>query len=223
MGLYTTLEGIDNSNLFKFILIIIIGYIVFRNKNVGLNILLGIGCAILVIFYIYDKNKVLLETINDEYMKKLDTIEPSLKTDSKNNRDIIDFLFSIQDFYGYNPPAYEEMVDNINAILKLETILDNTLEHYEKYYEIAYSKKNNAVNCLNSIIYTIPVNGIITDKLTRAHKRLETLLINKLNKLYDKCYQNLKITGYNVHTNIINTGPNPANTYFNKDYTFQLY
>ena len=223
MGVYTLFNGIENYAVFKFVIIMIIGYLVFRNKKVGLNVILGLVCAIVVILYIYDKNKVLLETVNEEYDKKLSSIEPTLKTSSKDNRDLIDFLFSIQDFYGYNPQTFEEMIDNINGLLKIEQMIVTTTDDCEKRYHIAFNKKNNAINCLNSVIYSIPASGDLTDKLVRSHKRLETLLNKKINKLYDLCYQNLAINGYNVNTSSINTGPNPANMYLDKDFTFQLY
>jgi len=223
MGLYTIFNNIENYVIFKFIVIIIIGYIVFRNKKIGLNVLLGIVCAIIVILYIYDKNKVLLETVNEEYIKKLDSIEPTLKTLSTKNRDLIDFLFSIQDFYGYNPQTFEEMIDNINALLKLQEMMNKSADDCEKRFQIAFDKKNNAINCLNSVIYSIPASGAFTDKLIRSHKRLETLLNKEINKMYDLCYQNLAINGHNINTSVINTGPNPANMYLDKDFTFQLY
>lgn len=223
MGVYTIVDKIENYLVFKFLVIIIMGYIIFRNKKIGLNVIFGIICAIIVILYIYDKNKVLLETTNEEYTKKLESIEPTLKTKSTENRDLIDFLFSIQDFYGYNPQTFEEMIDNINALLKIEEFINNTPDECNKRFQIAFNKKNNALNCLNSVIYSIPANYSLTDKLVRSHKRLETLLNKKINKMYDLCYQDLAINGYNINTTQINVGPNPANLYLDKNFTFQLY
>src|SRR5690606_23601794 len=113
----------------------------------------------------------------------------------------------IQDLYAYNPPVFEGMVDNLEAFFKLHEVITKDVKHAEYYYQIAESKKSNAVNNFHSLIYSIPNNDVLTDKYNRGHERLETLLGRYLNKMYDKCSYNLRRDGYNVFTRLINTGP----------------
>lgn len=223
MGIYTTIESLDNQSLFKFLLILVIGFIIFKNKTVKLNIVLGLLLSFMAIYYVYDKNKTINDTTNEEYNAKLSNIIPTLKTDHINNRDIIDLLFSIQDFYFYNPQSFEEMVDNINAIFKIEQHVDKDNVDCHKMFSIALTKKNNAINCLNAILISLPVNANVDNKLIRSHKRLETLLIKRINDLHDICEEYDYKYGKNVNTQQIYLGPTPQNYYMDSLFTFQLY
>jgi len=229
MELYKTIDSIGNKQVLQYIIIIIIGIIIFRSKNIGINIVVGMIFALVVICYLYDKNKIVIETEKREYQDKIDYIKPAITVDVEKNVDdkkLVDLLFSIQDLYIYNPQAYEEMIDNIQDFLKLETILGNVQNRYfqkdyqyEKYFQLAQDKKNNAINSLHSIIFQLPSNHEITDKLERAYERLETVLTDRLNHMYDKCYELLIRDGYTVHNTVINIGPTPANNYSDTDFT----
>jgi hypothetical protein len=222
MGIYESFQNIDNFSLFKFVSIMIIFLFFFIKKNVKLNIILAIILASIIILYIYDKDKTLLRVEKNEYNEKHANIKPEIHQ-IKEDYDIIDFLFSIQDLHAYNPEAFEEMIDNIDSFLTTKDIIFKEDPHCESHYQIAENKKNNALNSLHSIIFKLPVNRPIMDKLVRAHKRLETILNNHINEMYDKCNHLLIVKGHTVNNTIINTGPKPANHYFDKDFTYQFY
>lgn len=132
-------------------------------------------------------------------------------------------MFSIQDLYEHNPQAYEEMYDNIENFLNVYEIIMGNTYYCDYYYQIAESKKDNAINSLHSIIYKLPNDKILTDKHTRAHKRLDTILTNYINKLYDECQSNVIRNGRNVYNRAINVGPKEHNHYFDKDFAYQFY
>jgi len=175
-----------------------------------------------------DKMKDIYDTY-DTYNTQLDYIKPiaNLKVYIKSDERFIDFFFSIQDLYKFNPQAYEEMIDNLNAFLYLrnQIFVDPLMCNY--YYQIADSKKANMLNSLHSIIYNLSNNQLYTNKLTRAHKRLETLLNIEINKMYLRCVYFLKLTGNNVLKRPLETDkvPKAFNNYITKDYTsqFQFY
>lgn len=222
MGVYKFIESIGNKPLFKYILIIIAFLFFFKNRNIGLNIILALFLACLVIFYLYEQSEFLLNTEEKEYEAKFNNIKP--KSDRIINRkNYIDFFFSIQDLYVYNPEAYEEMMDNVDAFFTIYTIMHKGTPYNEHSYQIAESKKNNAINALHSMIFSLPNDPQVTDKLNRAHKRLETLLTDRLNVLYDIVRYNIIQNGRNIQSQQIDIGPKPANNYFDKDFTYQLY
>lgn len=225
MGLYTEIDSINNTRLFVYIVILLFFIFYFRDTYVGLNIILSIFCAAVVILYLNDRNNKSNEVEETRKQTKLDALRPKPRNIQYDN-DIIDFLFSIQDFYQYNPQAYEEMIDNIDAFMESRDIIYLDTKFCEQYYQIAVDKKANAVNALQSLIFTIPVNVQITDKLDRAHERLETLLTKHINELYDECQKDLIVNGLNVQKTIIPTGPKAYNIYSpdtNGKFTYQFY
>ena len=229
MGLYTTLNQLDNPTIFKYILIIILFIFFFRNKNIGLNVFLAIIIGTIVVLYNYDKRVTIADHIEEEKKVKLESIKPQPRN-FKGKTDIVDIVFSIQDFHDYNPLAFEEMIDNIDNFLEIYSILfkegrewGNLIPLCEQHYQIADSKKNNALNALHSIIFSLPNDPRIIDKLNRAHKRMETVLNKYLNLLYDACHHDLVQKGYHVERKNIYLGPKEANHYFDKDFTYQIY
>ncbi len=201
----------------------------------SINITIVAIIILLTIYHLYNKNKNIKNISREEeeeekeeeedknYETKLENIVPNVDDIGKD--DVIDFLFSIQEMYEYNPLSYEEMIDYIKAFLTIyDIIFDGPARFSDYYYQIAESNKINAVNSLHSIIHKLPTdNKSLMDKHTRAHKRLETILTYYLNELYDKCQDNLLKNGYSVYTRAINLGPKEYNTYDDKDYSYQFY
>lgn len=222
MKLYQLAEKMSNTTTFKYATIIVVLLIFFRTKYIGLNIFLALILALVVIAYIQDKNdtKILHEETEKEH--KLDSIKPKPEN-FKGHDDIVDFVYSVQDLYDYNPLAFEEMVDNLDVMLEIRTLLEKGVKNCEHYYQIAENKKNNALNSLHSLIFTIPTSKRLTDKLDRGHKRLETVLNKYLNYMYDICYHDTVKNGYNVERIHINLGPKAHNHYFDRDFTYQIY
>ena len=221
MGIFTLIESYDNKRIFRNIVIILIFIFFFIKLNVGLNLILGLVLALTVIFYLTEKENIQTEIKKEQYETKLNSIKPKPK--EIKDEDIVDFVFSVQDFYVFNPEAYEEFIDNLDAFKNLyDTIFsDSKFSHY--YYQIADSKKNNALNSFHSLIFKLPNDKFYTDKFDRAHKRLETLLNNYLNQIYDQCTHNVYKEGKSFLRRPLNKGPKEYNTYFDKDFTYQFY
>jgi len=217
------IKNLNNKSLFKYIVITILSVFFYKFKNIKLNFIFALFVAGIIIVYLHEKSTTALLLEESEYEKKLDNIHPKFEN-FKGKKDLIDFLFSIQDLYIYNPETYEEMVDNIENILKTYDIIMKDDPHCEQHFHIAENKKNNAINSLHSIIHNLPDNHDIVDKLDRAHKRLETILNKYLNEMYDKCHHKLIVEGRNTHKQLINIGPKAANHYIGEnDYTWQMY
>ncbi len=221
MGIFSLIDSFDNKSLFFYIGIILLLILYFRNKIIGLNIILALAFGVIIILYLNDAKTFRNELEKKQQAHKLSMIKPPPKKIADKN-DIIDLLFSIQDLYPYNPEAYEEMVDNIDAFMTIYDIIKTDPVFCEYYYQIGESKKSNAINALQSLIFNLPNNKIVEDKLTRAYKRLDTILTKYINELYKICDNDLTTKGFDITRKIINTGPKEYNVYEEKDYSYQF-
>jgi len=220
MGLFTFFESFNNVELFRNICIVLIFIYFFLKLTIGLNIILALALAILVILYLVDKKQVSVENNAKNFEIKKNMIKPKMIYD---NDDLVDFIFSVQDFYAYNPETYEEFIDNINSFMSLKDNIFGDDKFANYYYQIAESKNNNALNSFHSLIFSLPNNKLYTEKFNRAHKRLETLLNKYLNDMYDRCnYYQIK-NGIDTFKRQIDLGPSPYNNYFDKIFTYQFY
>lgn len=221
MSIFSLIDSFDNKSLFVYIVIILVLIFYFKNKSIRLNIILALVIGIIIILYLNDAKTLKNDREQKQQEHKLSVIKPPPKN-IKDKDDIIDLLFSIQDLYPYNPEVYEEMVDNIDAFIALYNIIKTDQSYCEYYYQIADSKKSNAINALHSIIFSLPNNKIIEDKLTRAYKRLDTILTKYINELYKVCINDLVTKGFDTTRKLINTGPREYNNYMEKDYSYQF-
>ena len=153
----------------------------------------------------------------------LNSIEPKPKNFEGYN-DIVEFFFSIQDFYIYNPQAYEEIIDNVDNFLNIYEDLKIGTQFCEDKYKIADSKKRNALNALHSIIYNISANEpVITDKLNVAHKTLEDILNKYQGEILKICNHALIDEGYNMTRKLLTNGPSPHNIYPKETSNYEFY
>lgn len=162
-----------NNNLFWYTTIFILIVYYVSTLTIGINFMFGVGVAMIVIWLIYIRDN---QTNSDKIVlqeKKISLIKPRPKT-SKD--EIVNFLFSIQDFYEYNPMAYENMVENIDQFFDRynEILRDKSLAGIN--YELMTELKRNILNSLHSIIYKLTPNNDYDNKLTRAIKAINNIL-----------------------------------------------
>ena len=224
MSIYSFTSSISKHTAFLYGGIFLFFIFFFRDKLIGLNVILALIIATITVWYIHDKTEVSKNIEQKQQEEKLDTIRPVPK-EFEGRNDIIDFFFSVQDYYRYNPETYEEVIDNVDAFFKIHNVLFINTEYPDDYYQIADSKKRNALNSFQSLIYSLPDNEFVLEKFNRAHKRLETILNKYLNEMYDQTRDFLIKNGFNIHRRAINLGPKEYNQYFtnSKDFTFQFY
>jgi hypothetical protein len=222
MGIYALIESFNSKEIFVNATIILVFMFFFMKLSIGLNIILGLVLAVTCILYLTERKTNANKIEHEQMERKIESIKPE-PTNFVHDKDLIDFTFSVQDFYVFNPQAYEEFVDNVNAFKSLYDNVFNDKKFANYYYQIATSKKNNALNAFHSIIFCLPNDKIFTEKFDRAHKRLETILNKYINELYDRCDHYLIEDGYDILKRPLNRGPGAFNDYFDKDFTYQFY
>lgn len=222
MSTFAEIENSSNTIKYIFLVIIIIFIFFFLKLKIELNIIFGTMLAILLILYINHVNQQ--ETIYQDKLDnfKRDAIIPKSDIISKNIT-LVNFLYSIQDFYVYNQPAYEEMIEHIEIFLQHYEHAKIANELAGKMYGLALSRKKHSLNNLHSIIYNLPSNKIITKKLNDALQNLDDILSQILEEIRVINKEYIILNGYNSSSVIINTGPKEAN-FYEKDYSsFDLF
>jgi hypothetical protein len=211
--LYKYIDTWNNERVFWYIVVFIIILWLFTGTDIGINILIAIIVGAFIVSYLNHQH-ITNEYTHDkiENIKK-ETIVPNLSEKSKQHNNIVDLLFSIQDMYAYAPQQYEEMIKNINyfyEFYKLSFIDEKTV--YINY-ELMQQFKRDALNSLSSMIYSLPDDKRISNKLDAAAVVLDdnmTKHLDQISYLVDKCtFDN----GYFVDTKVIDYGPKASNEY----------
>lgn len=219
---------INKEELFVYIIIIIIFLAVFCRLSIGLNIVLGLFLAIILIIYLQTKKNEESNITEEHKETKIKTIKPSTINHLKKYSELIDFLFSIQEFYSFNPPNYEDMVDSLEDFLIIyeEVMVDKQLAGIN--YSLAEQKRSDALNALHSIILRSPVvrHKYYNDKLSLARERLDFILSAYLDNIIEINKKNIVEFGYNNKTVIIDEYPKASNYYSecgSDKYTYEIY
>ena len=212
---------INNSKLFILILIffIILGFV--SRFNINLAIILGFALGYYVFSYVSRATQNHELKKKDMLENKIKDIRPAPEIISKYE-DIVNFLFSIQDLYVYNPPSYEEMVESIKSFFKVYEESKKIPELSHQNYTIAEGKFNNAVNSLHAIILNSETDLDLNNKIDRAYRVLYKLLKRYLDEIELNIQKDIKYNGYNNRTVVLDTKLKPYNYSESSKYTFDM-
>ena len=232
------MRSINNANVFKniyestkkqkfwYVIILIILILFFNNyQKININILIGLIIGYCAINYICYANNTDFDIYNNLYDIKNQSINPKINDIPSQNEQLVNFLFSIQDFHKYNPSQYDDMINNINKFNKIyyETLIEN--DEAFRNYELMELTKRNSLNSLSSILFSLPPSSEMRNKLNSAVEKLDIILTNKLDEISYIMDNNIYTRGYNVGTRIIDYDVKPFNNFtdINKQYTYEVY
>lgn len=186
--IYNYIKSIGKRDLFLYISIIIFSIYIFKNVNIKIGSMIGLGLALLFVYFVNEKTNFEQKSEIKNYEKKLNSIFPKPREISKYP-EIIEFIYSIREFYDYNWYAFTKMVKNIESFIQLYQDINNGLRHCKHNYELANSKKNNALNNLHSIIITLEVsnNRVLSKKMKNALDYLQKLLNKYIQEIIIIC------------------------------------
>lgn len=208
---------ISPSSIFIYVLIFCVCIIYFRNTNITLGIIFGIFVATVCVYVLYLREITTMTSTEQLHKIKAENIKPTSKHISKYT-DFTDFIFSIQDFYVYNPQSYENIITTLDTFIEIyeDVLIDNSLAG--DYYSIAEARKLLALNYLHSIIMMIPSDKKLINKLNEALKTFEQLFNKYLVVIYEKNEKYIKDNGYFNNTKLIELNIAPYNKYKNETY-----
>lgn len=208
--------NINASSLFLYCVIICVCIIYFRSINITLGSIIGLIIAALIIYVVHKREIETLENKDKLHKIKSDNIRPLPEKITKYE-DLTDLIFSIQDFYMYNPQSFELMIKSIDILLDIyeNCIVDNSLSG--QLYENAKNHKLLALNYLQSVIIMIPSDKILIEKLNTSMRELESLLNKYLSEIYERNINYINEKGYFNNSKIMDLNMSPYNQYSEHD------
>ena len=212
MNYFEQLQKSTNETIFMFVTVTIIVIIVMNRLKANTSVLVALLLSYFFIIYSLQKNDIKDKFENNQHEVKYKNVYPQHKKLHKYE-EIIDFLFTIQDMYKYNPPAYEEMVDNIRSFFVVYENNKINSDLCQQNYDIMTNKKENALNALHSIIFNLSDDNIIINKLTESYYTLEIILNRYISDTIKHCNDIIIKHGYNAKRKMIYNGPDAYNKY----------
>lgn len=223
--LYEYIDTWDGQRVFIYVVVFLAILWFISRQNMGINVLIAIIIGVFVINYMNFRSIKNSDTQEDIKKIKRDAIVPKVTEDTKEHDEIINFLFSIQDMYVYNPIQYIEMINNINFFYDLYKTaqVDNSTVYTG--YDLMKQYKRNALNALSSIIFSLPEDRRVRDKINTSAKILDDIMTKDLDQISYMLDNYTYKNGYSVNTKIIDYGPKPANDYDDmfKNYSYEIY
>lgn len=210
----------NRPQLFWYCIVFIVVVYFISNINTDLNFIFGVGCGIAIIWLLMHNNRQAEIKQNEIEEKKINAIRPFPKN---AGNDVLNYLFSIQDFYEYNPQAYEDMVEQIDQFFERydETTKDNSLAGVN--YELMKSYQANIINSLHSIIFKLIPNKQYDKKLEHAIKAIRQILDGYLDKIIYINNKYIFNTGIKNTTKFISKSTvQPINMYDDEFATYQI-
>lgn len=217
------MDNINVVTIFWSVVLLIMIIFVFSHLNITLGIIFGTGIALLIIWYIYT-NDISQQQEDLEIIKhKQKMIIPQQDASAEYN-EITNFLFSIQDFYYYNPQAYEDVVESMDKFFELyqESKNDNSIAGTN--YQTMIDNRRDIMNSLQSICFKMLQNVKYDAKLQLSIDYVNNILqkyideVKEINAKYNYDF------GLNLKSIIINSDPTvPYNTYNDELFTYELY
>ena len=230
--IYNYINKLDSKRLFLYITIIIFSLWLFSRLNLQQNILIGMVVLYFVLGYCYTNDTFDVDSKITSDKNKV--ITPALKY-SNDHKDIVNFLFSIQDFRRYNPVQYDNFILDIDYFFRMYRLyaqsnqnniyIDRSTDNIYIGYEVMTNLKRRILNDLHSLIFSIPYDRQVIATLNNSIKKIDITLTNYLDQIsfiVDK-YRNTN--GYNVNTKITDYFIKPANLYTDifSPYNFEIF
>ena len=138
------LAEIDNESIVIYLVIIVICLFFAKMLNVGLSLIFFLFVAFVLCYYIYSRRKLHKITFTEENKIKLELITPHPKH-FDDYPDIIDFFYSIREFYYINPTAFYALVNATdNFIVLYENIMTTEMLYCAQNVQVAVDFVRNA-------------------------------------------------------------------------------
>lgn len=220
--LYKYIDTWNGNTLFIYITISLFILWYMSKKNIDLKVTVIV--ITFIISYLNHHSITTIDTEKDIQNLKKEFIKPQLLNTSEKNV-VIDFVYSIQDIYIYNPLQYENMIKYIDNFFKLYKLSFINTKSSHLNYNHMKTDKRSALNALKSIIFNSPNDTNIRNKINNAAFTLDKILTEYLDQISYLIDNDIYINGYNMETTIIDYDTKPYNEYTDifKPYSYELY
>lgn len=119
--------------------------------------------------------------------------------------DLIILFYDVLDFANLNKDSFDKSISAANSLLSIENDFDTLITPKTCAYDWknAYSFMIKSLNYFQSLVYSIPKNKIIQQKLHDRLGQLHQILYNHLEQMKKTCNLSISKTGINRSTHII--------------------
>lgn len=179
----------------------------------------GVLLSLLIIYKINNINKSEANDFNNEIDFKYKLI--GYPSHFYLDANLINLYFSIYKWKNLNPHNYNESIESVNNILKIEYESRN-LDKCVSTYEIALEQSKNALNMIHGFIYNISHKQLV-EKLNNVLKRLQQLLTRHLEVIRINCKEIEKNTKINVNSRFIQDHDGPKANDLSASTQFDLF
>lgn len=202
-SIYYKLSSINSYELFNYILVIIITITIINYFNLPLKGFIGLFIGIIIVYIYYNKKILESQTYKNDLDIKLELIKPRPKLFNKYP-ELINLFFNIREFYNYNNKAITNCIKNVEYILQIYSDIQNGIKYCDKNVDVVKNLKQNALNDLHSVIFSLENNKILEKKLKKALDELHKILNYFENKMINICNKNIDDYGYTYEKKYIN-------------------
>lgn len=209
--LYQHIDSWNGERIFIYVIVFIIILWFFSKKDFGMNVLIALIVGSFVISYLNNRTKTMMNTQDDIQNLKKKAIKPKLNDQSEKQLPIVDFLFSIQDLYAYNPQQYEETIKYTNMFYDKykQSFVDVKTSHIN--YGLMQQYKRDALNALMSLIFSLPDDKRMRDKVNSATVIFDGMMTSHLDQISYLIDEDIYKYGYTVDSKVIDYGPKAFN------------
>lgn len=221
-------EGIKNRDLVLYIVIGLVFFYISMKIQVNLSLIFFLGIATFICYYIYSKKRLKDVNKKEQNKIKLEMINP-FAPKFHDYPDIIDFFYSIREFYYVNPNAFYALVKNTENFLTLyEQIMHDEMFYYNENVENAMEYVRNGLNHLQSMIYNLDIDRVVGEKFHNSLKSYHVMMYQYVDSIIKKSNENFASTNRkDPNAKYIDQYGPKAFNYFNDDTRhepqFQIY
>ena len=223
MGLYTYITSIEPKFLWNYA--IVAAFVVFfvaRIARPTFAQVIALMIAMIVVYFLNDKNEVQVTSRNRELAFKLTALRPRPKYLHMDS-DLIEFFWNIREFRQYNRDDHDQALIIADHILKLQNDAEKGLQFCEHTLDVAHDLMWKALNHMQAIIFKTPLDDSRTtyQKHNEALNTFHLLLRRHIDEIYQLCQQTNGASkegqkrGYKINTLTQirqNSGPRPVDT-----------
>lgn len=212
-SIFVKLSNINSKHLFQYLSILFLSVSFLNYIDIGFKAVIGIILGLTICYIIYDKRLLDVNSYNEQLFLKLQLIKPYPKY-FKNYPELIEFFYSIRDFYDYNYQAFTNCIKHMELFLIIYQDIKSGVINCSQNIDIIRNKKKNILNHLHSIIFNMPDNKIIEKKLKKAMTELNKILNMYENDMINICNKQINDNGYsNDKSYVYSGGPKAYNLF----------
>jgi hypothetical protein len=204
---YVAFRSIDQTDLFLYGSAILITIVICRYLKLDLYISLAVISFIVLLYvskrYVYNtvQKDHLLDQLNDIYPRPVNF---------GDYPDLIRLFYGLKRISQLNIKAYSEAIYNTDAVIQLYRDSKIGTINCKYTYNVAQDRAKDALNGLQSLIFSIETNKLVMQKFHDALKILNQILNAFLDKIKSICVKRTYDEGWNNESGVIPTGPSAS-------------